>query len=324
MCICNSLNGQNEYISMVEENKYWIYYDFTGRPRPTTGFVVTIKGDTIVSGIGYKKVYRYQLKGYLETNPVNEPPHFVSNYPYELAGKELISLIREDVSTKQVFNRPVIKNAPCMDDLATYEYECNEVIFCDSLEHLLFDFNLVKEDTLNFCAYVPMSYSWVITPRVIDSTTYEMYFNKTRKTFYTYGIPSYLQNLQNPGPIPEGKVKILEGVGFLYQGIFHYRFGILKDFCEGTLAQCNIISATSDPQNNTLQKLSVYPNPAFEKINLVTEIDTKKIEIYDQYARFVEAYKEKEINVSHLPSGMYYMKVTDENDRIANCRFVKI
>ena len=169
-----------------------------------------------------------------------------------------------------------------------------------------------------------MSYSWVITPRVIDSTTYEMYFNKTRKTFYTYGIPSYLQNLQNPGPIPEGKVKILEGVGFLYQGIFHYRFGILKDFCEGTLAQCNIISATSDPQNNTLQKLSVYPNPAFEKINLVTEIDTKKIEIYDQYARFVEAYKEKEINVSHLPSGMYYMKVTDENDRIANCRFVKI
>lgn len=95
-------------------------------------------------------------------------------------------------------------------------------------------------------------------------------------------------------------------------------------FFRHTLAQCNIISATSDPQNNTLQKLSVYPNPAFENINLVTEIDPKKIEIYDQYARFVEAYKEKEINVSHLPSGIYYMKITDENGRIANSRFMKL
>jgi hypothetical protein len=323
MVLCKMLFGQAPYLPMVEENKYWIYYDFTDRPRPTAGFLITMKGDTTVDGKVYKKVYQYPLKGTLEVNPVNEPLQFFATVPYELGPQKLISLIREDLTAKQVYNRPIPVSDPCEDNPATYENDCIDIAFCTSQEHLLFDFNLVEDDALNYCAYVPMGNPWNIPMRYIDSIRYETHFNKSRKTFYSFGIPSYLQNLQNPGPIPEGPVKILEGVGFLYQGIFHFRYGYLKAFCEGSWENCNIISNTFFSQQ-ALQRITVSPNPAFDVITLESATELTRIELYNPQSWLIGVWKERQIDVSQLPSGIYGIKTTDQNGKIGFGRFVKL
>lgn len=317
------LFAQASYIPMVEENKYWIYYDFTDRPRPTTGFLITMKGDTLVDGKTYKKVYQYPLKGTLEANPVNEPLQFFATFPYELGPQKLVSLIREDITTKQVYNWPIPVTNPCEDNPATYENDCIDIAFCSTQEHLLFDFNLVEDDALNYCAYVPMSNPWIIPVRYVDSIRYETHFNKLRKTYYSYGIPSYLQNLQNPGPIPEGPVRILEGVGFLYQGIFHFRYGYLKAYCEGSWENCNIISHTFSPQN-TWERIRISPNPASDVITVESAAKLTHIELYNPQSILIGVWTEPELSIGSLPPGIYGIKTTDLNGKTGFGRFVKI
>ena len=119
-----------QYIPLVEESKYWIYYDFQARPRPTTGFLITIKGDTILNGMLYKKVYKYELTGELKSLAINEPLQFVADFPYNLQDKELISLLREDYEKKLVFNLPINKDS-CIDQSSGTINPCNDIIFCD-------------------------------------------------------------------------------------------------------------------------------------------------------------------------------------------------
>ena len=54
-----------QYLPLVEESKYWVYNDFQGRPRPTTGFIITIKGDTILENKLYKK-YKNEFDNYID------------------------------------------------------------------------------------------------------------------------------------------------------------------------------------------------------------------------------------------------------------------
>lgn len=46
-----------QYLPLVEESKYWIYYDFQARPRPTSGFLITIQGDSTLQNKLYKKSF---------------------------------------------------------------------------------------------------------------------------------------------------------------------------------------------------------------------------------------------------------------------------
>lgn len=146
-----------EYIPLVEESKYWIYYDFQARPRPTTGFLITIQGDTTVNSVAFKKVYKYELIGEVKTLAINEPPQFVADVPYQIKERELVSLIREDVNAKKVYNWPV-KLDSCINQSTGIINPCNDIFFCDTMEHLLFDFSLAKNDTLNYCSSAPLHY----------------------------------------------------------------------------------------------------------------------------------------------------------------------
>lgn len=316
-----TLNAQ--YIPIVEESKYWIYYDFQHRPRPTTGFLITILGDTIVENTLYKKVYKYELRGETKTINHNEPPTFVPDFPYFLIDKELISLIREDTSEKVVYNLP-IKLDSCLDDGQNIINPCNDIIFCDTLEHLLFDFSLSPGDTLNYCSYAPLHYQSHIEPEKVDSIKLEMSFGKLRKTFYTYGVPSYLPNLDEPGPRPPGQVKIIEGIGFQNQGIFNYRYGSLVDFCEGNFENCDIISATKELDVSE-SEIKIYPNPATDFITIESTVKYKGISLVNTSAinvfRFVNVNK---INLNGLPSGMYICCFELENGGVLYKRLIKI
>jgi type IX secretion system substrate protein len=317
----NILNAQ--YLPLVEESKYWIYYDFQKRPRPTTGFLITIKGDTIVQNTVYKKVYKYELGGEVKTVLINEPPIFVADIPYNLIDKELVSLIREDVNEKQIYNLP-IKLDSCTAPSNGVINPCNDIIFCDTLEHLLFDFSLSTGDTLNYCCYAPLHYTGQNIPEEIDSIKFEMHFGKLRNTFFTYGVASYLPNLIEPGPIPPSRVRIIEGVGFQNQGIFNYRYGSLVYYCEGDLEDCNIVSATKEVYLDE-SHVKVYPNPASDCVTVESNEEIGSISlIAPNGIELMTVSNENLLNLSNIPGGIYIIKIRFENGNIRNQRIVKM
>lgn len=315
------LNAQ--YMPLVEESKYWIYYDFQARPRPTTGFLITIKGDTILNSKLYKKVYKYELSGELKNLANNEPLQFVADFPYKLKEKELISFLREDIIEKLVYNLPINKDS-CLTPSSGNVNPCNDIIFCDTIEHLLFDFSLQTNDTLNYCCFAPLHYNWEIRPKKVDSIKYEMHFGKYRNTFYTIGVNSYLPNFMAPGQIPESQVKIIEGVGFKHQGLFNYRFGNLVDYCEGELNSCNIISSIKEISLSD-SEVVVFPNPTtghlkFDAKHRIAEISL----LSSNSVELVTVKNETQLDINNLPVGIYICKIKLENGSIINKKVIKL
>lgn len=318
---CKMLTAQ--YLPLVEESKYWVYYDFQARPRPTTGFIITIKGDTILENKLYKKVFKYELIGELKNLAINEPLQFVADFPYKIKDEELISVIREDIDKRVIYNYP-LKQDSCTSPPSGNVNPCNDIIFCDRNEHLLFDFSLQKDDTLNYCSFASLHYNWQISPEKVDSIRMEMHFGKLRKTFYTIGVPSYLPNLMQPGQIPVSKVKIIEGVGFLNQGLFNYRFGNLIDYCEGDLNICNIVNSTNEFEL-TERQVNVYPNPVskylyFEANRNIIEI----ILINLNSVELIRVSNETQMDIDTVPDGVYFCRIKMDNGRIINRKVVKI
>lgn len=308
----------SQYIPMVEESKYWIYYDFQLRARPTTGFLITIQGDTIVNNILYKNIYKYELDGEIKTIFINEPDQFVATFPYILKDKKLIAFIREDIDNRQVFCLP-IKQDSCTSPMSEFINHCNDIIFCDTSEHLLFDFSLAKNDTLNYCSYEPLQ--WNPIPAKVDSIKYEMHFGELRNTFYTYGIVSFFPNLMAPGQYYERKVQIVEGVGFKFQGIFNYKFGYLYDYCEGDLNVCNITNSTNE-QRTKSDIIKLYPNPTNEYLRIESNEVIRRISLINTNSmQSLNINNENLIDMSTFADGFYVCKIELKN---GNTYFKKI
>lgn len=79
---------------------------------------------------------------------------------------------------------------------------------------------------------------------------------------------------------------------------------------------------------NNIQKsnISFYPNPVKDKLFIQTEAEIDKIEIYDVLGKkvFTQNVNDKtEININHLPKGIYSVSVLSGGKTIGNCKMVK-
>jgi len=78
------------------------------------------------------------------------------------------------------------------------------------------------------------------------------------------------------------------------------------------LVGCTPVSLPSPPEEG-VGELVVYPNPAYSKLNIKYEIasqslaNTKK-QLYNSIGQMMLSTKENEIDVSNLPSGVYYLR----------------
>jgi hypothetical protein len=82
---------------------------------------------------------------------------------------------------------------------------------------------------------------------------------------------------------------------------------------------------------NKMTFCSIYPNPATEELRITNyELRIENVEIYDIYGRNVgtnlHVCSDTDgvvINVSHLPAGIYFIKIIDESQQIVIEKFVK-
>lgn len=299
----NQTNAQ-KYQPLVEEEKYWIYQHYATGDNPcdywwTIGTEMHHFGnDTLINDTIYKKA----LLSILKPGPSMVPPI----WHYEIISTYVIGFIREDTLAKKIFLLPNDNfYNPCKEELR---------------ENLLFDFSLEQGDTLNEC--LRNSLERFGNPDepfypAVDSIKYEIdFYGKTRKHIYSFGYFEQCNFLHAPG-------FVMEGFGFSdgpFRGLINRK---LINYCEGTLAECNIISSTKEtPLNN--YKISITPNPTTDIIKIETGMDIKGIEVIDQNGLSVLKGNDKEIDVSHLISGVYFVKCFSLQNEIYYGKFIKL
>ncbi len=217
------------------------------------------------------------------------PPCWQFNYPYQTESKSLISFIREDTVSKKVYNLPV-----------------SPFGFCDTTEHLIFDFSLAIGDTVNSCIYAFIGASSITgTPAgIVDSIGALEIFGKTRNTIFTTGFDNYGQDFAIT------RISIVEGIGLEWHGLFFDPLSPLVDFCEDETGFCQLLVSNS-PVERT-KELTLFPNPATHTVPIsAEEEELKGIRIYTMMGVFkAEFMNTNTIDLSNLVRGVYLIEVT--------------
>jgi len=100
-------------------------------------------------------------------------------------------------------------------------------------------------------------------------------------------------------------------------GQFNEPSGIHVDF-DGAFEYSQILEVSIDGMNAPSPKVSIYPNPTAEFINVsgFDVANTVEVSIYKQTGQLVQAETLKEegrLNIQSLESGLYIVKITSEN-----------
>ena len=141
----------------------------------------------------------------------------------------------------------------------------------------------------------------------------EMGMNPTSNTNYTKTIPAGMN------------ITDFETVYFYCQAFSQFwDFGSFTPF---TSTDCSLLG-TNNFENN---KLQLYPNPATNELNIQLEDSTTnyKVAIYTTLGSMVFESKDQlsdnnnSINVSQLNSGIYFVKITDNENKIYQKQLIK-
>lgn len=141
----------------------------------------------------------------------------------------------------------------------------------------------------------------------------EMGMNPTSNTSYTKTIPAGMN------------ITDFETVYFFCQAFS--QFWDYGSFTPFTAADCSLLG-TNDFENN---KLQLYPNPATNELHVQLEDVTTdyKIAIYNTLGSLLYestnqlSNSTNSINISQLNSGIYFVQITDSENRIYQKRLIK-
>lgn len=224
------------------------------------------------------------------------------DYPYQTESKGIISFIREDSTSKKVYNLPNSSNN-----------------FCETGEYLLFDYSLNLGDTVNHCVYESIwANSTSFFPGgIVDSIKVIETHGKLRNTIFTFGFYTII------GLPFETEIPIAEGLGFKDHGIFYKPQSAFVDYCEDEIEQCNLI--LSNELTLLPKEINIFPNPSngmFEvSINLENLKSLRAYSILGQLKK--ESKFTNKIDLSNLENGLYLLEITTENDKRIIRKIVK-
>lgn len=81
-------------------------------------------------------------------------------------------------------------------------------------------------------------------------------------------------------------------------------------------------TSLSVSEDNTFQKAKVYPNPVENILTIKNVSDLKSITVYNNLGQLVLQSKKKQLDVSHLSKGMYFLQI-NTSDGTETIRIIK-
>ena len=79
----------------------------------------------------------------------------------------------------------------------------------------------------------------------------------------------------------------------------------------------------TDENDLSRNEVKIYPNPAKDLINITSKKEISLIEILERSGRRISESKECDINISHLPQGVYIMKIKFSNGNSSIQKLIK-
>jgi len=289
-----------EYIPFVVEDKHWIFHKCgTLGDNNSELFEHLIRGDTMIEGQMYKKMYKRSFEINFPGCDFIDGPN-PQTPPYTITETEYIGAIREDENRK-VYYKP--------------EYFFSNCIL-DNEEHLLFDFEPEIGDTTLVCA----SFSVSGTPDTLIVSEFE--------TVNYYGERNTIK-YQKEGVNGELFYSLYEGIGSRLGIIQHWSllfqvdcgYYSIKDFCIGTDEEC-LYTGTAIHNILATESVKIIPSPSngnftlhlekeIEKNTNLQIINTQGLVVFDQKV------DRQTINVNTvLPMGLYFLSIMENGRQI--------
>lgn len=308
-----------EYQPMAVEGAHWICYKAYDRPWGDEYFSWTIRGDTVIEGKVYKKMYRDDF--------FIDHPNQKLSYPPVVIKISLTALIRDDTLQRKVFG--------IIPPTSGLYREC----ILGGQETLLFDFSASSGDTLQSCLLGNLAKRSLLQ---VDSITYTPY-----ECFHTYGDKNDKKQLRTlnvngywESTFAKNSVKILERIGYQKYGPFFeqwrgsggiilewQKIGGLLCYCVGTNADCNIITSAKEI---SYLPIRIFPNPVEDRLYFESNTTSLKwLKVYHSSGLLVNkllpvSTYENYIDTHLFQPGHYYLQGLGEGGEIYLGKFIKL
>lgn len=296
------LNAQ-VYQPMAKEGTHWIVGNQTlSPPWLAEKYSLTIRGDSLVNGKNYKKVY-------LEYFEFNDERKIHTN---KIVYSNFYALMRDDTLERKVYaiTRKTIQN------------DCP-----DNEEYLLFDFSVKEGDTLTWCILDRRRHSWVCLADSIRMLKHRFSDGPVKAIYTRLGVSGYSDatSLVIVRPVP-----IFEGFGSELFSPF-LSGNVLINYCVGNDADCGLIVASKQALSRPLK---VFPNPTADVLIVEKDnqdgqnLNNSMLEIFDATGKMVKRQPlqnhQTKIDVQNLHQGFYLLRLSKSNELFYQHYFVKI
>lgn len=215
-----------QYEPMAVEGAHWVIFALSD--DGTAHHAIALKGDTILAGTAYKKVYQYKIE-----SPATIPSELLP--PYSFSETSLMGGIRDDITQKKFY-------AIAFADESWHFPDCDKF-----QEQLLYDFSLAAGDTLNGCLHSVPS----LQPIVVDSVITGFYWGKVREIFATE-MGMMLEGFGTASG-PFASLYAIPSPGNPFQPV---------DYCLGSDLECGFDYVDDTEDLVKENRFLVYPNPS--------------------------------------------------------------
>ena len=280
----NICKGQNTYIPLVKENSFCINHQFLDTDHYPKPSAATL------SFFNGDSIYNAKLYG--------------KRYFSSLSGTHPCPPEQLPCFVVDEPYKPMDKNFGGLYRDDTTEMKVFYIPVASTEEVELYNFALSEGDTISDYLKILMPQEY-IGEDIVDSISIDTINGQVRKVLNFQAKSQYF-------PFNTYFIKVIEGIG------------LKCDYCEGTLADCNIVSSTKNTPDTPSNKIEIFPNPTSDYIILRSSTSISKVEIFDQNNRIVISSQSLEIDVSSLISGVYFVRCITSNNVQYYQKFIKI
>ncbi|WP_173021621.1 T9SS type A sorting domain-containing protein [Lewinella sp. W8] len=279
------------YQPISSEGANWVIINYDG-PSDNRSVIYSIRGDTLVDDIEYKKCYRRDYRPETYTSPGDLP------YPYRAGPKSLFALVRDDTLTGEFFAKFVEPNLATRypNDTLIHDYGANigdtlrSALVREEATEIVGGYDSLQIFGRNRLVQKVMSQRDILVSGIGDAFTIS-------------------------GPFTDEETGLIINSGIR----------ALVDYCVGNDEECGIVPISTNNQHpmNWEVDISVSPNPVQTDLLIKTSksssraltytiVDVQGHRIFSS-STLVGTSQQLKVDMSALPTGSYFLSITGSN-----------